>query len=276
MAADPTDSARLRLGQELRDIRERLQLSRDRQGFLLESRESVRSGDLTQAIFDITPKIVYFSRHGSRSGELCLEDPRGKIQPVTPTALSSLFKLMANQVTCVILNACYSHIQAKAISRHVPYVIGMSREIGDDAATIFSVGFYKALDAGRPIPEAYNYGCAELLLQGTQEDLTPQLLTRDQFNRLEPMNCDQEDDLRSLDSDIRVGLRVTNNTLGTVKAYWLDYEGRRQHRFDVRANETVHHTTYVTHPWVITKPDGGRTCIGVFLPNNEDGVIILD
>lgn len=48
LAADPTDSARLRLGQELRDIRERLQLSRDRQRFILESRESVRPGDLTQ------------------------------------------------------------------------------------------------------------------------------------------------------------------------------------------------------------------------------------
>lgn len=172
LAADPTDGARLRLGQELREIRERLQLSRDRQRFILESRESVRPGDLTQAIFDVNPQIIHFSGHGSQSGELCLENSQGTIHSVTPAALSALFKLMSGQVACVILNACYSHIQAKAISRHVPYVIGMSKEISDDAATIFSVGFYKALGADRPIPEAHNYGCAELLLQGTQESYT--------------------------------------------------------------------------------------------------------
>lgn len=161
-------------------------------------------------------------------------------------------------------------------SQYVPYVIGMSREIGDNAATIFAAGFYKALAADRPIPEAHNYGCAELLLQGIQENLTPVLLTQDQYNRLEPINCDEEDDLRSLNSDVRVGLRFTNNTAGTVKAYWIDYDGKRQHYFDIRPNETVNQVTYVTHPWVITKADGEHTCIGVFLPNREDAVIIVD
>lgn len=71
------------------------------------------------------------------------------------------------------------------------------------------------------------------------------------------MSCDNEDDLCSLGSDVRVGLRVANNTAGTVKAYWIDYDGKRQHRFDVRANETVNHVIYVTHPWVITRADGG-------------------
>lgn len=120
LAADPTDTARLRLGQELRDVRERLQLSRDRQRFILESRESVRPGDLTQAIFDVIPQIIHFSGHGAQGGELCLENAQGKVQPVTPTALSALFKLMSGQVTCVILNACYSDVQAKAIPSMSP------------------------------------------------------------------------------------------------------------------------------------------------------------
>ena len=66
LAADPTDTARLRLGQELRDIRERLQLSRNRERFILESRESVRPGDVTQAIFDLNPQIIHFSGHGTQ------------------------------------------------------------------------------------------------------------------------------------------------------------------------------------------------------------------
>ncbi len=47
LTADPSDAARLRLGQELRDIRERLQLAKERDRFVLESRESVRPGDIT-------------------------------------------------------------------------------------------------------------------------------------------------------------------------------------------------------------------------------------
>jgi hypothetical protein len=50
LAADPTDAARLRLGEELREIRETLQLSKHQDRFILESRESVRTKDITQAI----------------------------------------------------------------------------------------------------------------------------------------------------------------------------------------------------------------------------------
>lgn len=60
LAADPSDATRLRLGQELRDIREKLQLSKQRDSFALDSRESVRPGDITQAIHDVAPQIVHF------------------------------------------------------------------------------------------------------------------------------------------------------------------------------------------------------------------------
>jgi len=49
LAADPCDSVRLRLGQELREIRDNLQRSKQRDDFLLDSRESVRPGDVTQS-----------------------------------------------------------------------------------------------------------------------------------------------------------------------------------------------------------------------------------
>jgi hypothetical protein len=143
LAADPSDSARLRLGQELRDIREKLQLSKQRDRFSLESRESVRSEDLTQAIFDVEPQIIHFSGHGIDTGELCFENNLGETQTVSTVALANLFRLVSNQVNCVILNACYSEIQAKAIAEHVEFVIGMSASIGDKAAITFAIGFYR-------------------------------------------------------------------------------------------------------------------------------------
>lgn len=275
LAADPTDAARLRLGQELRDIRERLQLSKNRERFILEARESVRPGDITQAIFDLNPQIIHFSGHGAKSGELCFEDSQGKVQPVTPVALSALFKLMSEQVNCIVLNACYSETQAKAISQHIPYVIGMRKEIGDTAAITFSVGFYKALIANRPIPKAFNFGCAELLLQGIQEHLTPVLLTQAQFNQLQPVDCDKEDDFRSKNSDIPTSIQFINKTDFTVKVYWIDYQGKRQHRFDLRPNETENRGTFVSHPFVVTKADGRGSCLGIFLPSKDASVVIL-
>ena len=179
LAADPTDAVRLRLGQELRDIREKLQLSRHRDIFSIESRESVRAGDISQAIFDVEPQIVHFSGHGTSAGELCFEDSQGKTKPVKPDALANLFKLVASQVSCVVLNACYSETQAKSIAKHIPFVIGMNQAIGDNAAIAFSVGFYKALGAGRSVKDAYEFACVEIQLEGIPEYLNPILLEKE-------------------------------------------------------------------------------------------------
>nr|WP_236117081.1 CHAT domain-containing protein [Hassalia byssoidea] len=84
-----------------------------------------------------------------------------------------MFKLFSLQVNCVVLNACYSEIQAKAIAQHIPFVIGMNDAIGDKAAIAFAVGFYKALAANRSIEDAYKFGCVEIQLQGIPEHLQP-------------------------------------------------------------------------------------------------------
>ncbi|MGK7927056.1 MAG: AAA-like domain-containing protein [Spirulina sp.] len=178
LAADPRDAVRLRLGQELRDIREKLQLSRKRDIFILESRESVRPGDITQAIHDVAPHIIHFSGHGVNTGELCFENLRGETQPIDPDAISNLFSLVVKQVQCVILNACYSEMQANAISEHIPHVIGMSQAIGDKAAISFSIGFYKALGAGCTFEEAYKFGCVEIQLENLPENLIPVFHTK--------------------------------------------------------------------------------------------------
>ncbi|MBW4630593.1 MAG: CHAT domain-containing protein [Iphinoe sp. HA4291-MV1] len=173
LAADPSDDSRLRLGQELRDIKERLRIAKVPEKYQLEQRESVRVGDITQAIFDVEPNIIHFSGHGTSQGELCFENEVGKFQPVQPDALAAMFELFAQHVNCVVLNACYSEIQAKAITEHIPFVIGMNDAIGDQAAISFAVGFYKALAANRSIEDAYKFGCVEIRLQGIPEHLKP-------------------------------------------------------------------------------------------------------
>lgn len=178
LSADPTEASRLRLSEELRNIRERLRLAQFREKFLLESREAVRPSDISQALLDINPQIVHFAGHGISTGELCFEDILGKIHPIQPNALTALFKLLAEQVNCVVLNCCYSEIQAKAIIKHIPYVVGMNKAIGDTAAIAFAVGFYTAIGAKRSIDEAFDFGRVELRLLGIPEYLTPVLLKK--------------------------------------------------------------------------------------------------
>ena len=101
------------------------------------------------------------------------------MQPVKPKALAALFELVADkvQVNCVVLNACYSDIQAKAIVQHIPFVIGMKQAIGDQAVIAFSVGFYTGLAANRyrSIEKAFRSACVDIQLQNIAEELTPVL-----------------------------------------------------------------------------------------------------
>ncbi len=175
LAADPTNASRLRLGEELREIQEKLQLSKSRDQITLHQRMSVRPADISQALLDIEPQIVHFSGHGTSTGALCFEDQEGQTHFVQPDAIAALFEQFAHQVNCVVLNACFSDVQAEAIAQHIEYVIGMNQAIGDKAAIAFAIGFYQALGAGRTVEEAYKLGCVQIQLQGIPEHLTPVL-----------------------------------------------------------------------------------------------------
>lgn len=176
LAANPKDTGNLRLDQELRDIAEGLQRAQKRDQFNLEQRMAVRPRDIQRALLDICPQIIHFSGHGAGEQGLVFEDDIGNAKLVDGAALAGLFELFADQIHCVVLNGCYSEVQAKAIAQHIPYVIGMNQAIGDKAAIAFAIGFYDALGAGRPVEFAYKLGCAAIRLEGIAENLTPVLL----------------------------------------------------------------------------------------------------
>ncbi|NET58955.1 MAG: CHAT domain-containing protein [Symploca sp. SIO2E6] len=173
LAANPKGTAQLRLDEEVREIDMGLQRSRKRDQFILKQQWAVRPRDVHRAILDFRPQIVHFCGHGAENGGLALENETGKIQLVNVQALASLFELFAAQVECVLLNACYSEVQANAISQHIDYVIGMNQQIGDQAAINFAVGFYDAVGAGESYDFAYKLGCRAMQMAGTSEQLTP-------------------------------------------------------------------------------------------------------
>jgi len=132
-------------------------------------------------LLDTQPQIVHFSGHGTPTGALCFENKVGKSNPIEPDALAALFKQFSGQVNCVVLNACYSEAQAKAIAKHIKYVIGMNQAIGDEAAIAFAIGFYQALGGGRSIEEAYEFGCVQIQMQNIPGHLTPVLIKKGSY-----------------------------------------------------------------------------------------------
>ena len=179
VTANPSKTTQLRLPEEERDIGEGVKLGKHRDQFLLKQQQATRARDLPRAMEDHEPTIVHFCGHGAGEQGIVLEDNDGEIHLVSTEALANFFKLFAGKVECVVLNACFSEIQAKAIVQHIPYVIGMSESIGDKAAIEFSVGFYGSLAAGNDYERAYQFGCSAIALAGISGHLIPQLFKKE-------------------------------------------------------------------------------------------------
>ena len=176
LAANPKDTNRLRLDEEIRDIQERLKTASNRANIDFRQQMATRPGDLRQALLREKPQIVHFSGHGETEGIL-LENDAGMAHLVSPDALAELFGLAAKTapIQCVVLNACYSEAQAEAIAAHIPFVIGMNNAIGDSSAVKFAIGFYDAIGAGQTVEDAYQFGCNALRMENLPGDLTPVL-----------------------------------------------------------------------------------------------------
>ncbi len=166
LAANPLDTERLRLEAELREIEEGLRRANQRDSISFICKLAVRAQDLRRGLLDSSPHIVHFSGHGSGSKGIVLEDDQGDSVSVATQALANLFALHRETVHCVILNACYSSVQAEAIAQHIPYVIGMDSSVDDQSALVFAVGFYDALGAGRGIESCFDHGCNAIELAG--------------------------------------------------------------------------------------------------------------
>lgn len=213
LASNPKSTSRLRLDEEVREIDEGLNRAKHRDRFELIHKWAVRARDIHRSLLDVAPSIVHFSGHGAGEDGLIFEDESGQPKFVTKEALARLFDLFADRVECVVLNGCYSQVQAEAIAQHIPYVIGMQYAIGDKAAIAFAIGFYDALGAGRSFDFSYKLGCYAVQVEGIPEHLTPVLITRNNSKLLEL------DSSLSLKQQIeeKLGLPFFNNIVRLVQ-----------------------------------------------------------
>jgi hypothetical protein len=197
LSANPRGTNTLRLAEEVRELQRGLERSRHRDDFKIEQRSALTAQDLRRALIDCRPQVVHFAGHGvgtmvsedapdarklntvgavQTEEGLVLEDEAGQVQLVSGAAIAQLFSIFADVIECVVLNACYSEVQAKAITRYIPHVVGMKQAIGDRAAIEFAIGFYDGLLGGRSVKDSYFLGCNAIKIAGIPEDLIPKLL----------------------------------------------------------------------------------------------------
>lgn len=198
LAANPTNTGVLRLGQEHREVEQSLRESKVRDKFELTERFAVTAKSLFTALLDENPVVVHFSGHGEMmrddnstevassekgfrsimatmneeeldmgdyTGGIVVEDNSGKAKLVKAEALATLFGNISG-IKCVVLNACYSESQANAILEQVPYVIGMNTAVPDNTAIMFATGFYRALGDGRDYENAFNLAKSLVAIEG--------------------------------------------------------------------------------------------------------------
>ncbi len=159
LSSDPKNATHLAIDQEIREIDQKMLTTKFRDEFDIRSHWAVRTSDLQQLFLRYGPNIVQFSGHGTPTNEIVLQDERGLNCPVPNGALTQLFSHFNNTIKCVILNACYSQKQAKAIAAHVDCVIGMANTISDEDARIFSCSFFQAIGFGMDIKKSFDLAC---------------------------------------------------------------------------------------------------------------------
>jgi non-canonical purine NTP pyrophosphatase (RdgB/HAM1 family) len=190
VTSNPKDTGRIQLDVEVKRIKQGLERARLRDRFSIVDQRAVTVRELRRALLDNEPEIVHFAGHGTGKGQggpdrdfspaggsdaggLILEDDSGHLQIVSKDALARTFKMCAEHVKCVVLNACYSDEQAETIAQHIDNVVGMKEAIGDLAAIKFAEGFYDALWAGHNVESAYEWGRNAIESEGLPDSLTP-------------------------------------------------------------------------------------------------------
>ena len=204
LAANPSGTSRLAFDEECAAIERELRMTDGRDDFDFRSKWAVTADEMMRHLNELCPMVIHFSGHGysgttgwsstSRrhvqmvdsddeiGGGIYLQDEYGNPQIVTARALKMMIKAAAASARVVVLNACYSSLQANALRTIVDCVVGMTGAIRDDAARSFAVGFYRALGNRRSVGNAVEQAVATLAAKQLPDEHLPRCRTRKGVN----------------------------------------------------------------------------------------------
>jgi hypothetical protein len=166
LSANPTDQVELQLDKEFHLLSDALKETRFHDRFEINYRPSCRIDDISRAILTFRPNILHFSGHGEKNtGGLVFEDKTGgKAEVVKQFHLASLLAGSQDYLKLVILNSCYSDIEAQYMADKIGNVIAMENKISDTDALNFAKQFYTTLGFCGSIDKSFNQAKAAVYL----------------------------------------------------------------------------------------------------------------
>lgn len=186
LSANPQDTGRLALDQEVRAIQQNLRSTEYRNALHFESRWAIQRTDLLQAINETKPTILHFSGH-SNEESLALTDEHGDTDLLTIEGVEALINVAANTARLVVFNSCFSETHAQEAVKYVDFAIGMSDSILDSAACIFAGQLYSSLGFGLSVTESFQQARAQLILNNMIDAAEiPRLYSKE---GLDPEHC---------------------------------------------------------------------------------------
>ena len=227
VCANPRGTDPLRTAEEDRTLRESIQLSANRDKIQVDTLSAATIDDLRRALLRNKYDVVHFSGHGTNTG-LVFEDANGKLMVPSSSALSDL--LARRQVKTAVLNACYSLSVGKITSIGLDYTIASTGPISDPAAIEFTRGFYDALGAGLPVPEAFDEGLSSAKLKNLKIDSI--LLPRGQEYSPPEAPAIESESSRETEDVPTTLLGIAIDASGSMRASINNRDGRRINRFD--------------------------------------------
>jgi tetratricopeptide (TPR) repeat protein len=164
LAANPVEIPLLQLGEECRAIEDKIRAASFREKLRFRSRWAARPDDLLQALHEDDPTVLHFSGHGTGAQGLCFLAEDGGVLSVNSDGLGQVIRAAGDSIQLVVLNACYTKVQAQSLVAHVPCVIGMPSVIGDKSAIVYVAELYRALAFGKSVARAHQCGLALLAI----------------------------------------------------------------------------------------------------------------
>jgi hypothetical protein len=170
LTATPAGTATLNLTKEHSEIVTKLQ---NKSKLKVIKKDLINRNSFKEFIEKVKPGILHFSGHSDSEG-LYVHNENGNGFELIPTkALNALFNYLKDQgirIQAVILNSCFSAVQAKVISKHVEFVIGIKTTISDKIAIEFSSGYYfKLVTENFNFEDAFWSGVVQAQLSGASQ-----------------------------------------------------------------------------------------------------------
>ena len=161
VSANPIDTSRLRIDEEIREITAILKYNNNYQ---LMTSLATKANEIDHIILEITPEILHINVHahpfsdqdGNNIASFCFEDDQGRAILINGKRLVDFIKIFPS-IKLALMNTCHSAETAYQLSEFIPYTIGFLDAVDDKMCVSFAKSFYKALSSKEDIEFAYSF-----------------------------------------------------------------------------------------------------------------------